>query len=69
MIHVNIRSSQKNLIDFISNLENLNVQFRFIVLSETWGTHDKAKLNIIEGYNHLYDTREQRNGGFYTCKC
>ena len=49
--------------DFICNLENLNVQFHFIVLSETWGTHDKAKLNIIQGYNHLYDTREQRNGG------
>ena len=64
MIHVNIRSSQKNLIDFICNLENLlDVQFYFIVLSETWGTHDKAKLNIIQGYNHLYDTREQRNGG------
>ena len=63
MIHVNIRSSQKNLMDFICNLENLNVQFHFIVLSETWGTHDKAKLNITQGYNHLYDTREQRNGG------
>ena len=62
MIHVNIRSSQKNLIDFICNLENLNVRFHFIVLSETWGTHDKAKLNIIQGYNHLYDTCEQRNG-------
>ena len=35
MIHVNIRSSQKNLMDFICNLENLNVQFHFIVLSET----------------------------------
>ena len=22
-----------------------------------------AKLNIIEGYNHVYDTRERRNGG------
>ena len=65
MIHVNIRSSQKNLMDFICNLENLNVQFHFIVLSETWGTHDKAKLNIIQGYNHLLvcDAREQRNGG------
>ena len=71
MIHVNIRSSQKNLMDFICNLENLNVQFHFIVLSETWGTHDKAKLNITQGYNHLYDTREQRNGGgisIYGCR-
>ena len=63
MIHVNIRSSQKNLMDFICNLENLKIQFYFLVLSETWGTHDKAKLNIIQGYNHLYDTREQRKGG------
>ena len=22
-----------------------------------------VKLNIIEGYNHVYDTREKRNGG------
>ena len=22
-----------------------------------------AKLNIIEGYNHVYDKREKRNGG------
>ena len=63
MIHVNIRSSQKNLMDFLCNLENLIVQFHFTVLLETWGTHDKAKLNIIQGYNHLYDTREQRNSG------
>ena len=63
MIHVTIRSSQKNLMDFICNLANLNVQFNFIVLSKTWGTHDKDKFNIIQGYNHLYDTREQRNGG------
>ena len=48
---------------FIEIYLNLNLQFHFIVLSETWGTHDKAKLNIIQGYNHLYDTREQRNGG------
>ena len=49
--------------DFICNLESLNVQFHFIVLSETWDIHDKAKLNIIQGYKHLYDTREQRSGG------
>ena len=63
MIHVNIRSSQKNPMDCICNLENLNVQFNFIVLSETLGTHDKAKLNSIQGYNHVYVSREQRNGG------
>ena len=63
MIHLNIRSSQKNLIDFVCNLDNLIVKFDFIILSETWGTDDKAKLNVIPGYNHIYDTREKRNGG------
>ena len=24
---------------------------------------DMAKLNVIKGYNHVYDTRERRNGG------
>ena len=63
MIHLNIRSSQKNLMDFVCNLDNLIVKFDFIILSETWGTDDKAKLNVIPGYNHIYDTREKRNGG------
>ena len=35
----------------------------YFVLSETWGTYYKAQLNSIQGYNHIYDTREQRNGG------
>ena len=56
MVHLNIRSSQKNVMDCVCNLDNLIVKFDFIILSETWGTHDKAKLNVILGYNHLYDT-------------
>ena len=63
MVHLNMRSSQKNLIDFVCNLDNLIVKFDFIILSETWGTDDKAKLNVIPGYNHIYDTCEKRNGG------
>ena len=50
MIHLNIRSSQKNLIDFVCNLDNLIVKIDFIILSETLGTDDKAKFNVIPDY-------------------
>ena len=53
MIHLNILSSQKNLIDFVCNLDNLIVKIDFIILSETWGTDDKAKFNVLPGYNHI----------------
>ena len=63
MIHTNIRSSQKNLRDFVCSIDNLGIRFNFIVLTEIWGDSDKAQLNTIKGYRHMYDTRKQRNGG------
>ena len=53
MIHLNIRSSQKNLIDCVCNLDNLIGKIDFIILSETWETDNKAKFNVIPGYNHI----------------
>ena len=63
LIHVNIRSSKKNLRDFMCSINNLNIKFSFIVLSEIWGDSNDAMLNVIPGYSHIYDIRESRNGG------
>ena len=63
MVHVNIRSARKNLTDFLCSLKCLNWKFNFIILSESWGNPDTAKLNIVEGYSHVYDVRQRRIGG------
>ena len=63
MIHTNIRSSKKNLRDFLCNIENLKIKFNFIVLTETWENSDNTSLNVIEGYTHVHDTRQKRIGG------
>ena len=54
---------EKNLTDFLCSLKCLNWKFNFIILSEIWGSPDTAKLNIIEGYSHVYDARQRRIGG------
>ena len=60
LIHVNIRSSTKNLRNFMCSINNLNIKFSFIVLSEIWGDSNDAMLNVIPGYSHIYDIRESR---------
>ena len=63
MIHLNIRSSKKNLGDFLCSIGNLNMRFSFIILTEIWCNNDTARLNAIPGYAHLHDTRDKRIGG------
>ena len=55
IVHVYIKSARKNVTDFLCNLKCLNWKFNFIILSEIWGNPDTAKLNIIEGYSHVYN--------------
>ena len=45
------------------NINNLNIIFSFIVLSEIWGDSNDAMLNVISGYSHIYDITEFRRGG------
>ena len=52
MVHVNIRSARKNLIDILCSLKCLDWKFNFIILSKIWGNPHTAKLNIVEGYSH-----------------
>ena len=63
LIHTNIRSSNKNLKDFIYYIDSLNTKFSFIALSEVWGDSITISQQHISDYVHLYDTRENRSGG------
>ena len=45
------------------SINNLNIKFSFIVLSEIWGDSNDAMLNVIPGYSHICDIRESRKGG------
>ncbi len=63
MIHCNIRSLPKNLDSFAHLLNNLELQFSLIGLSETWLNDTKAELYNLPGYRHLYKYRSQRTGG------
>ena len=62
MVHVNIRSARKYLTDFLCSLKCLDWKFNFIILSEIWSNPDTAKLNIVEGYSHVYDARQWHGG-------
>ena len=64
ILHTNIRSSKKNIKQFLWYVNNLNVTFGFIVLSEVWGGNNHTiETQSIPGYTHTYDVRIKRNGG------
>ena len=45
------------------SINNVNIKFSFIVLSEILGDSNDAMLNVIPGYSHIYDIRESRRDG------
>ena len=64
ILHTNIRSSKKNIKQFLWYVNNLNVTFSFIGLSKVWGGHNHSiETQSIPGYTHTYDVRTKRNGG------
>ena len=50
MFHTNICSSSNKLNDFMYYMDNLNITFTFIGLSETWATESNQYLPEIPGY-------------------
>lgn len=54
LIHNNIRSISKNIEEFKLLLQNCEVEFDFIVLTETWRISD-ISLFHIEGYSTVYN--------------
>ena len=52
MLHTNICSSSKKIKDFTYYIDNLNITFTFIGLSETWASQINHGLLEIPGYTH-----------------
>ena len=56
-IHVNIRSCRKNLDELLLFLDQINLTFLIIVISETWMDSVDAFLDI-PGYEAYHSVRE-----------
>lgn len=63
LLHLNIRSCQKNFSDFEVYLDSLNVTFPFIGLSETWINDNNLSYVNHDGYTVLSNHRKERVGG------
>ena len=63
MIHLNIRSIAANLTNFLAYLENIQLNFSVIALSETWLRPDTQDCYNIPGYNHVSLVRPNNAGG------
>ena len=63
MCHINIRSVAKNLSSLSDYLVNLNHDFTFIGMSETWLIENTKELHPLEGYNTVSNCRPSKKGG------
>ena len=59
----NVRIMQKNYNSFLHYLENLDLTFSVIGLSETWLNNSVKDLYAISGYNDVHLCSERRGGG------
>ena len=63
LLHLNIRSSVKNLNNFELYINNLDFSFNVIGLSETWIKEHNCALLELNGYNSRHVYRPRRVGG------
>ena len=63
LVHLNIRSMQKNMSNFKVFLNNLSIQFTVTGLSETWINANNVDTCTPYGYNHECNYRQNRSGG------
>ena len=63
LLHSNIRSAPKNLSSLGEYMQNIDIEFTIIGLTETWLTKDTAGLYGMEGYNSVDNYRVNRCGG------
>ena len=59
----NMRSSGKNLDEFIGYLSNCEHSFDIIVLTETWAKNETQALCHIPGFNSTHNFRTEKQGG------
>ena len=62
MCHLNIRNLPEHFIEFTTYIDNLNIDFKIIALSETWLKPHHID-NIIPIYNIENELRIKRRGG------
>ena len=60
VIHLNARSIPKNFDNFLTFLENVEIQFTAIGVSETWLNGTNQNLYGIKGYSQV---NKKRGGG------
>ena len=65
IIHINIRSTSKNLDELLLILEKFSIQFDVIVITETW-LKSVNDWTDVEGYDAYHSIRENKNGGGVT---
>lgn len=61
--HWNIRSAPKNLESMEYYLQNVNIKFDIIGLTETWFNENNVNRYDMDGYVHEYNYRKSRKGG------
>jgi hypothetical protein len=60
---LNIRSLPKNHRKLVTLLNTIETQFTTISLTETWLQDHNYEIYEIEGYTHVSQLRENKNGG------
>ena len=63
ILHTNICSSEHKLNDFMYYINNLNIKFSFLGISETWETKHNDHLLNISNYNHEQCIRSNKKTG------
>ena len=62
VLHLNIRSINKNFSELTDLLQTVDYQFHVIGLSETW-LNDYSHSVSVEGYDFVHSHRKNRRGG------
>ena len=65
IIHINIRSTSKNLDELLLILEKFFIQFDVIVITGTW-LKSHNDWTDVEGYDAYHSIRDNKNGGGVT---
>ena len=63
LCHINIRSLQANLHSFEKYLENLDIKFSCVGVTETWLQDHNCDLYNLNGYELIENHRQTRRGG------
>ena len=63
LLHVNAHSAPKNLDNYIFFLQNINIDFSVVGVSETWLNDSNVDTCNISGYNHVCNYRKGEQGG------